>query len=157
MQKRFSLMKISINNKGFTLVELIIGMVILSIVLSAVYAFFLYNHRMYNKSKNMSQIQYEVRMTSEYLASELRNVSYISLSGDGSLSKSISIDTLTQKYPLVSRVAFKIKSQGYGYLLEYDIHGSDSKYKNEYTVSSQILLNNVTSAVTGEGNVIYYE
>ncbi len=47
--------------KGFTLVELIVSIVSLSLVLGIIWSFFMYNLRHYNMSEANAQVQFQLR------------------------------------------------------------------------------------------------
>ena len=112
---------------------------------------------MFKKSDSLSQVQFDVRMASDYLTTELRNVNSISLSADASLTNFIDLISLSDKYPLVKSVNFEIKSQGPRYLLSYVIQGSDSNSENQYQIETEVLLNNITSAINDNDTILYYE
>ena len=142
-------------NKGFTLIELLISMAILSIVMTAIMGLFLHNNMVFKKSDKLSQVQFDVRMASDYITTEFRNVNSISLS-DNTLPNSVNITSLSDKYPLVKSVSFEIKTQGARYLLSYVIQGSDSNLENHYQLKTEVLLNNITSATNGNNTTVYY-
>lgn len=66
-------MKFKDNNKGFSLIELIVALAILSIIIVVSFNFFIYNNRLFDKGDRLSKVQYDVRMTSDYITTELRN------------------------------------------------------------------------------------
>ena len=142
--------------KGFTLVELIVSMAILGIILSVIFVVFSYNTRLFQKSDRLSQVQFDVRMASDYLVTELRNTDSISLS-DSNLQFSIDLNDLQDRYPLVTAITFEVVNQGTHYLVAYEISGNDSTSQNPYQLDSYILLNNITSANVGSGSVLYYD
>jgi prepilin-type N-terminal cleavage/methylation domain-containing protein len=143
-------------NGGFTLIELIVTLAIFSIVLVAILNLFLFNNRVYSRSENLSEVQFDVRMASDYITTELRNKNSISIT-DNSLAESITLSDLQSKYPTVKAVTFKIAKSSSDYFVEYTITGSDLNNDNEYTLETDVLLNNITNATESTGTTIYYE
>lgn len=140
---------------GVTLIELIVTLALVSVVLVAVFNLFLFNHKLYDKSDSLSQVQFDVRMASDMITRELRNVSALSLS-DTAMTNKMELIELKSKFPSVSTVNFKIGKESSRYLVEYTLVGTDTKGENEYILSSRILLNNITSVIIGTGNTLYY-
>jgi prepilin-type N-terminal cleavage/methylation domain-containing protein len=62
-----------INNKGFTLVELIVVIAILSVVIGAIFSFFLFENKIFYKSTDKFDIQSDLRLSLSVLSKELRN------------------------------------------------------------------------------------
>ena len=81
-------MKISCN-KGFTLIELIVSMAIVSVIMIALMSFFVYNLRTFNKSSEALDEQSNLRLVSYRLTNELRNIGYINLYNDVTLPSPI--------------------------------------------------------------------
>ena len=145
-----------INNKqGLTLIELILTFAILLIVIGVSFSFFFFNLRSFQTSEKLSQVQFDVRMASDLITSELRNVNQISLTDD-TLPNSIILSKISSKYPLVKSVNFSIVNQSPNYYVSYLILGSDSNSENSYQLESEVLLNNITSATEGNDVTIYY-
>jgi prepilin-type N-terminal cleavage/methylation domain-containing protein len=142
--------------KGFTLIELIITLAILTIVIGAISGLFTYSLRVYNKGEKLSQVQFDVRMASDYVIKEVRNTEKISLTDD-TLSNTLDLSALQARYPSVKKVEFEVKFFGANYLLAFKIDGSDSNSQNDYSVSSEIILNNITNAFVGTGETLYYD
>lgn len=66
------------NNKGFTLVELLITLAIMGIVIQLIYSLFFVGNKSFNISKNKGFAQQDVRIASIFLIDELRTVEKIS-------------------------------------------------------------------------------
>lgn len=64
-------------SKGFTLVELLVTIVILSIVLSAAFAFFIFGNKTYNKGIDQYSVQSNIRLASDYITKEIRYATQI--------------------------------------------------------------------------------
>ena len=148
-------------NKGFTLVELVVTVAILSIVMIIVTNFFLYNNRIFRKSDSLSQVQFDVRMASDYITTELRNVENVSLVND-TLGNSIDLTLVSSKYPNVTGVNFSIRSLSGKYLVIYTVEGNDVTHQNYFKLDSEVLLNNVTSIAEvldedEDSDIIYYK
>lgn len=58
--------------KGVTLVELLIVLAIFGIVLTCIFAFFIFNNKSFSIGENQSEAQYNVRLASESITRELR-------------------------------------------------------------------------------------
>lgn len=145
------------NRKGFTLVELIVTMAILSIVLGAVMNLFLFNNKVYSQSENLASVQFDVRMAADFITTELRNMHGVSTE-NSALTNSVDLAKVKVKYPSVKNVKFKIIKQESKYLVLYSITGSDINNGNSYSLDSRVLLNNIKSATesTEMKPVIYY-
>lgn len=143
------------NSNGFTLIEIIIVIAILGIVLAMAFNFFTFNLRTYNKGENRAAVQFDVRMASDYITDELRNVNIVSVT-DTALASNIGLGTLTAKYPLVTGVAFEIVTEAPKYFVEYTVSGNSTDGNNPYSLTTKVLLNNITSATVGSGTDIYF-
>lgn len=142
--------------KGVTLIELIVTLALISVVLVAVFNLFIFNKNVYTKSEELSQVQFDVRMASDMLTKNLRNVSSLSLT-DNTLANEIGLSDLQSKYPSISSVSFTIVSESSRFLVEYTIVGNDATGDNQYTINSKVLLNNITSVIAGTGSTLFYE
>ena len=149
-------MKLKYNNEGFSLIELIVALAILSIIILVSFNFFIYNNRLFDKGDRLSQVQYDARMTSDLITSELRNINEVSLS-DNTLDNSISLSDIQSKYDLISSINFELIEEETRYIIRYNIQASDTNNENDYNLESEVLLNNINSASTGSGTAIYYE
>ncbi len=155
MNKNYHLKFILNNIQGFNLIELIIALVLMLIVLALGYNFFFLNYRAYQTGDLLAQVQFDTRMASDYITFELRNVEEISLTDD-TLTSHIDLNELSAKYPKVSAASFILLQSGSSYVVSYSVIGSDPGLNNNYQLESEVLLNNIKSAETGSGNVIYY-
>lgn len=144
------------NKRGITLIELIVTIAIFSIVIAAILNLFIFNNRVYSRSDKLSQVQFDVRMASDHITTEIRNKNSISTT-DNSLAKSINLSGLQSKYPSIKAIAFVITKSDSDYLVSYTISGSDLNNDNEYTLETDVLLNNITNATESSGTTIYYE
>lgn len=146
------------NRKGLTLIEIIVTIAIFSIVLVAIMNLFLFNNKVYNVSEKLTRVQFDVRMASDFITTELRNKDAISTE-DNMLTNSIDLAKLQVKYPSLKDIAFEIIRQDSRYLVLYSISGSDINQENVYRIDTSVLLNNITSATESSGikTAIYYE
>lgn len=142
--------------KGITLIELIVTIALISIVILSTVNLLLFNNKVFNRSDALSQVQFDVRMASDGLTRDLRNINKVSLT-DNTLAKKVELIELQSSYPSVSSISFTIKSGGSKFLVEYTILGHDPNGNNQYSLKTEVLLNNITSATLGTENVIYYE
>lgn len=145
--------------RGLTIVELMISLAILSLIIAGITSLFVFGSRAFNKSESVSQVQFDVRMVSDFLTVELRNATAISLTPTN-LPLSVNIDRLSAKYPLVRRVSFWIKPEGSRFLVEYLIEGWQGTATNpehHYELRTAVLLNRITFAeVRGPGEILFY-
>ena len=65
------------NNKGFTLIEIILTLTLMIIVLGVTYNIFFTGNKIFNMSKSQSLIQNDVRIAAEYITKELKNAIFI--------------------------------------------------------------------------------
>ena len=144
------------SRKGVTLLELIVAMVIGSLILAMIFGFLIYGSRIFKRSDQQSQIQFDVRTASDHLVGELRNVTAISV--DSVYSDSFDLNVLKARYPNLRSVNFEITEQGGLYLLNITIEGADNNGKLPYQLVTKLLLQNIDTYIqTGEGSVVYYK
>ncbi len=144
---------------GLTVVELLLALAILLLVIALTTSLFMFGNQAFNKSQDVSQVQFDVRMAAALLTMELRNVTSISLSDNSSLPHSASLATLSAKYPLVRAVSFQIRRVGPRFLVAYNIsgwQGSSANRENLYELRAEVLLNNITSAAIGTGETLFF-
>lgn len=140
---------------GFTLIELLVTIAILGIVIAAVITFFIFNLNTYDKGEDLAAVQFDVRMASDYITDELRNVLAISIS-DNTLANSITLASLQTNHSLVTAVNFELITESSKYFVVYSVSGNSSDGENLYTVSSRVMLNNIIAATLETGTTIYY-
>lgn len=143
------------NHSGFTLVELIITIAILVIVLVTVTNFFIFNLNTYEKGEDLSAVQFDVRMASEYITKELRNVNDIS-DTNNTLDDELNLSILSANYPNVHSVEFEITNEGPKYFVDYTVTGNSPDGSNLYSIKTKVLLNNIESASVATSNTLYY-
>lgn len=152
--------KLNKRANGFTLIELLIVLAILGIVITAVSNYFVHNLNTYNKSEKVAQVQFDVRMASEYVTTALRNVDDIVLSSTAidpvPFPNVIDLTTLTGKYASVNAVSFSLSKEGQRYFVSYTINGNSLDGKNDYTLSTKVLLNNIYAATESTGSIVYF-
>lgn len=161
------------SEKGFTLMELILVMGIMSIVMAAIFSFLLFQNKMFNKASDKFDIQAETRLALSQIDKELRNSVTLVLIDRANLES----DKATS--PSTSRKYMVISTDGNVKIYTYDginyveniigshiINDSTKSYfqkinKNTlkvnisaannseaYTLDTEILLNNMT--ISGE-------
>jgi prepilin-type N-terminal cleavage/methylation domain-containing protein len=79
------------NKKGFTLVELIVVMVILSIILTGVYRFFFNQEKFLRRQREWSEMNIVPRKADGYISRELRNIGFCDRVGSGGIAQSFGI------------------------------------------------------------------
>jgi prepilin-type N-terminal cleavage/methylation domain-containing protein len=131
----------TVRKKGITLVELIVVIALLGIVITIAGQFFTFNLNIFNKGNDLANVQFDVRMASDFLTTELRNVMAIS---DVDFSGSLIVNTtnIKTKYPSVNLVGFKFVVEQSRVMIAYKIDGNSSNGKNPFSVTSKVLLNN---------------
>lgn len=142
--------------RGITLIELIVTIAIFSILIVAITNLFLFNNKVYSRGEKLTQVQFDVRMASDFVKIELRNKNIVSTT-DNTLTNSIDVTTLQDKYSSIKTIDFEIIKKDDDYFIEYTISGSDTNNNNPYTLNTEILLNNITIADETSGSSIYYE
>lgn len=152
--------KFNKETNGFTLIELLIVLAILGIVITAVSNYFVHNLNTYNKSEKVAQVQFDVRMASDFVTTELRNVDDIVLSPTAinpvPFPNVIDLTILTGKYASVNAVSFSLTKEGQRYFVVYTIDGNSPDGKNDYTLSTKVLLNNIYAATESTGSIVYF-
>lgn len=150
--------KLNKNRKGFTLVEVVITLAILSIVLATAFNLFGFNLTVYSKGQSLSQVQFDIRMAADYITSEIRNVSEINLleidydneniedNEEVEDHNYINTSTLKSSHPSLDSVQFSISVENTSYLLAFVVAGSNSRGDNEYVLETEVLLNNLTNS-----------
>lgn len=146
------------NEKGLTLVELLVSLAILSIVLALAYSLFFHNFQVFDRGEAQSEIQYEVRMVSDYITRELRNAKKVSLTNtDIDYDNKLDLDGFQERYSTINELDFSLENLNGRYYINYRILGKSSRRNNEYEIESRVLLNNIREATEGVGNEVYYE
>lgn len=159
------------NNKGFTLIEVIISLAIVGIVTLAIFSFFNFNVNAFNKNSEEMKEQSSLRLVSLKLTNELRNIGYIDL-GNYSFENTSSIsaisttdsfiynydNTIKKGNPSsiidyaedeVRNVNFSLTEENERFFLSIEVLSDTNSY------STEILLNNIiTDATEVDGTLI---
>ena len=149
------------NSKGLSVIELLIALSLLGIVLALGFSYFFFGANTFKVGETQSNLQRDIRLTSDFITREVRNAidlalfdsnSGIPTGGDGNnyiyLNESIimHIDTggnvTSRTDNFIESLSFDIKEVNDRYLLEFVIHGSDDD--QEYRLESEVYLNNIT-------------
>jgi prepilin-type N-terminal cleavage/methylation domain-containing protein len=149
--------KLRSSTSGLTIVELMLALTLMSIVLAIGYNFFFLNYRAYQRGEELSMAQFDVRLASDFVTSELRNVTEVSVT-DTTLDHQIDATLLSNRFERVQSVSFNITQQGSSFIVIYEISGLVRDPDELYTLQSKVLLNNINSATTNESpaSFIYY-
>ena len=145
-----------VGSSGFTIIELLISLTIMVIIIGVIFSFFIFNMKSFKKGEDLSIVQSDVRMAAAYVTEELRNVNNVSLTLS-TLPNALDTSLLHTKFASVNNATFLIKQEGIHYVIEFSIQGNDATMENEYTLDSNVLMNNITSSVIGSGNTLYYQ
>lgn len=160
-----------LDNKGLTLIELILTVVLLGIIISLIFAFFQFNYSTFFRSTSKYDIQSNLNNVSRFIEKELRyssetnvyedkneisngkkyiyfeNDSIILRTQDGTKNK------LTDKKQVtIENLQFILNDN----LITYEIKGKSTSNNQEYTVKSTIQLLNIKSNRNKEGSIIEY-
>lgn len=85
-EKRADITEYCASTKGFTLIELIVALAVMSVLVSTCYSLFFAGQRTYKTIYDNSQQQHEARIAMSYLNVKIRQNDYITPSGDHSVS-----------------------------------------------------------------------
>lgn len=156
-----SIKKIFSYNSGISIIELMIALALLGIVLAMGYSFFFFGANSFRIGEAQSNIQRDIRLTSDFITRETRNAVNVALftslpneagdyeliyldgnkimhksaSGDRSRTEAI-IDSLSFNLEEVQVDQNKVR-----YLLTFSISGSDDS--QNYSINSEVFLNNI--------------
>jgi len=165
--------------KGFTVIELVVVMALFSIVILLLWSVLFSSMTMFDRSKENSEMYFQVRYGSDYIRNEIRNATEIELldsipatfiagneylyiedntlkhhtdSGTKEVTKAI-LEEDTPMFLLVLINSTKSNN------VTYTIRGSidNSKGDRTYDVSTTIHLNNIRNNSTDTGQVIVYK
>lgn len=173
-----------LDQKGATLIELLAATVLVTIVLSLAYSFYVFGVKSFQRANEQSELQDNVRLVSHTITNDLRYArevkllsacptsftvtdpfSYICVNGtstsveqhiyDGvSAHVTRRLDTINPAYPVTYSIKFSITND---HLLSYSI--SSKAEGQSFEVRSQVLLLNVQldkGAITSDGSASTY-
>lgn len=153
-------MKLVINKRGVTLIELVIVIGILGIVLSAAYSFNLFGIKTYSMGQSQWNLQSNARMVSDLITREVRYVTEVELSeqtpalGDGycyirtegNAVKYYKDGKLISAFPDITSedIMYKVDFSGSeGNLLAFRVTAYDSRKEKSYSIDSKVLCLNI--------------
>lgn len=136
--------KAKFNEKGLTLIEVLVALAIFSIMSLVAYNMFFYNLTIFNRGEAQSQVQFDVRMASDFVTTELRNVESVSFTNTD-LPNQIYLDRLRDRYSGVTDFQVSAERIGRDYFILYTITGVNTRTNLEYELESRVLLNNIRS------------
>lgn len=138
------LLKSTENKKGYTLIEVVLTLAIIGIVFVLVFNFIGFGAKFFSNSETRSKIQNEINIAAYTISNTLRNVKGISTKE--TYDTGFSIFDIRSKFPKLDNVRYEVLNNNGIYSLRYTLS------IKEYTVQSEILLNNIESAVIGTSN-----
>lgn len=171
-----SIINVIKDKMGFTLLELIVVIAILSIVILAISSLHMFGIRFFNNGASQVDVQSEVRLVNEFIISELRYAKDVTLDTPtsavinnynmiqyDSMSKSIKYKsaggTLIDKTRVLIETTgnmFNVSNVSTPCMLSFDMDGSYKKA--QFNLSNEFELQNVKKIVgTTSGNTIYYK
>jgi type IV pilus assembly protein PilW len=74
--KQVNMKKISFNNKGFTLVEIMVSMVIVSLVIAGIYAVYTIQQRTYTVQEQVTEMQQQIRAVLDFMTRDIRMINF---------------------------------------------------------------------------------
>jgi len=165
------------NNKGFTLIELMITIAILAVVITVVSSFLLFGYRTYGGGTTQFDVQSDIRTTIDFIINETRNTNevyiinvadvpntndgykYVYLESNAIMYKAAStgFSAISKSAAIINNTTpvFEIKSSSGSFLLSINLSGA-SKGKI-YSSDSDVLFKNVKTAITASGNAIKFK
>ncbi len=149
------------NQKGFTLVELIVALAIIALIMGVMSSAFIAATRTFEKGLDQYDLQANIRLASDFIINEVRNASEISLTRPDSpndYNKIFFINNMISYKPAGSAridltpaiidarrdINFSLTQTGSQYMLEITIEAVQDE--NDYSITTQVLLNNVKDA-----------
>ncbi|MBC9784944.1 prepilin-type N-terminal cleavage/methylation domain-containing protein [Heliobacterium chlorum] len=166
--------RLFLNRRGFTITELLIVLALLSVVLTFGYNAFGFMNTSFVYGESRSNVQREIQTASNKITSELRNAVRVSNTAFGDenqyyhiwtdSSKSLRLETLTRTGAITASTnlcnqdvtAFSCAiSKDQAYKLTFTLQGKDDNMANVYSLSSCVMLNNVTQGTTLSNEIFY--
>lgn len=167
--------KAKYNNKGVTLIELLIVLAIIGIVLQVLYSIFFIGNKSFNTSKNKGFAQQDSRIAYTYITNELKTAKFISpnqLTGkyyslrfeNGELYKDLYNEDGTKQIILISNNLNKVEfihldvtSRGIINVIIVAEEGKEGKDKQDYKLNFNVLLENIPNyEELIDADIIYY-
>lgn len=171
------------NNKGFTLIEILVAIAILGVVSAAILGFLVNSFDFFNQASDKVEVQRDLRPVSKYITTQIRNSTDVSIYNsvaDANFSKEKSktynyIYLNTQgkiihlknsppdSFPVETEISL---NAGYEYSLNFQrgqngkiIHYKIKNKNKDYVVESNIFLQNAEKDIPEEssGSVIEYK
>jgi prepilin-type N-terminal cleavage/methylation domain-containing protein len=165
------------NNKGLTLIELIIVLALMGLVLTGAYALFFIGNTIFSHGESQYGLQSEARLAIESMTNEIRYATHIRLAENTEdpspyetlLYYDTGTNTITKKFgetvemhsfvtdtiaPPLAFTASPVNSS-----IEYTLEGEDARYDRIFSLVAQINLLNIhtTDSIDGEeGTVLAY-
>ncbi|QNO16115.1 prepilin-type N-terminal cleavage/methylation domain-containing protein [Alkalicella caledoniensis] len=150
------------NDRGITLIEVIISMVIMSIVMALAFSLYFFGLRSFSTSTSQADIQQEVRLVDEIIKKQLRNALELTIDS-GSDYHELKLVNNKFYYNNNQSVSLKwvqniiVNSNTNGNILIYEIITKE----NRFNMKNQLLLNNFTLdnplSIQLTNQVLYYE
>jgi prepilin-type N-terminal cleavage/methylation domain-containing protein len=161
------------DQKGLTLLELIVVIALLGIVISTIFSFQSFGTKIFHRGVTQADIQSSLRMTSDFIIHEVRNATEITLSTPANPDdyNQIYISGNKVKYKPAggteinktdviienpTDVQFTLATTGSNYTLNFSMIGTSKT--NTYDLSSDVMLNNIrTATILANSQSIYYK
>jgi len=139
------------NNKGLTLVEILVAMGLIVIVISLGFTLLFFGMRSFDTGTAQAHTQQNVRLVGDYMRSELRNAVEITASGSGTPFFEIDGDVFKHNGNAVTNdvkineVTIYIDNSNGTAILKFEIDAQfeEESDKGSFTYEDQVLLNNL--------------
>lgn len=154
--------KILYDNKGLSLVELVIAMGLLGMVLSLAFMYFFFGSRTFRVGEAQSNLQRDIRLTSDFITRDVRYASELTLLDsldtpledgynyiymDNSSIQHINEggETNPKTEGVIEELSFHLKEVNEHYILEFHIEGRDDS--QDYSQESEVVLINLQEGI----------
>lgn len=162
------------NNRGITLIELIISIAIMGVIVLAIMSLFGFGNKSFIYSNKRSDLQNQVQLVSNIITEEIRNATeislndtsppfsdntynYITISGQKIILVNNGISTekteaiITEYNPMFTLTELSNRNNIVSFTIKGTIDGQD------YEVTTKVALNNIRNESSSAGKTIMYK
>lgn len=165
------------NKKGMSLIEVTVIIALLLVVTSVAFSLLMAGNNNFTRSKLRSDMQFEVRMVSDFIRDELRYATEIELMDtpesfvagseyiliEGSIMKHVNAAGVKSNKATFNMTEFNpmfiLEAVGSNNMLNYHIEGTDDSTlgTKSYEVMTKVFLNNIEENPDAQGQTIRYK
>ena len=150
------------NNKGFSLIELLLVIAIMGLIVTAASYLFVSGYNFYNQNKEKTKIQSEVRFITQYIDERVKFTENITLQ----TSAPTSISANEVGMGVENNIFYVYESTGKRQLSDVNIQSINFNYNNDnlsysiitedgdFQVDTKVILNNKPDSTNNNGNYI---